>query len=168
MYKTSGEHVIWKVNRHWLVPTSNLLFSAPLMLVVLILALGLADRQGRLGSPVSFVVGFAVVGAWFGLPMLSWAATSITLTTHRVIIERGFVNQVRIAVPYDRIQDVHVRQNLAGRVFGYGTIDLGIGTSNGPVRLHHMPLRGLREHLMDRVLPRGNRSVSEADDRRAV
>lgn len=167
MYQTSGERVIWRVNRHWLVPARDLLFSAPPMLAVLILALGLADQVGRPRSPVSFLVGFAVVGTWFGLPMLSWAANSITLTTRRVFIERGFFNQVQIAVPYDRIQKVRTYQNLAGRVFGYGTIEIDIGTADGPVRLHHMPLRGLREHLMDRVVPRSG-SVSEADDRRAV
>lgn len=167
MYQTFGERVIWRVNRHWLVPASNLLFSAPLMLAVLILSLGLADQLGRPRSAVSFLVGFAVVGAWFGTAMLSWAATSITLTTHRVRIERGFFNRVRISVPYDRIQEVHIRQNLAGRVFGYGTIYLGIGTQDGPVSLRHMPLRGLQDHLYERVLPRGG-PIPEADDRRAV
>ena len=60
MIQTSGERVIWKVNRHWLVPASNLLFSAPLMLVVLVAVLGFVDHLGRAGWPVSLLAASAV------------------------------------------------------------------------------------------------------------
>jgi uncharacterized membrane protein YdbT with pleckstrin-like domain len=167
VYQTSGERVIWRANRHWLFPASNLLLSAPLMLVVLAVVLGLVDHLGQQGWPISLLLASVVTGTWFGAPMIAWASTSMTLTTHRVIIERGVLNLARIAIPYNSVQSVDIRQNVAGRVLGYGTVELEIGTSNGPVSLTHMPLQGLHEHLVQRVLAVAN-SGREDGDRRAV
>ncbi len=162
-----GERLIWRVNRHWLVPAGNLLVSAPLMFAALIATVGLADSLGQPSWPVALLVASVITATWFGAAMLAWASTGMTLTTHRVIVQRGVLRQVRIAVPYDRIQAVDIRQNLAGRIFGYGTVELVMVTSNGPVAVSHLPLRGLREHLMRRVMTAPNPG-NRADERAAM
>ena len=160
--------VLWKVNRHWLHPAGRLLVTAPLMLGALIVALALADGLGRQGWLVSLLLAMAIAGAWFAAPMIGWASTSLTLTDRSVIVETGAFRYVHTAIPYDRIQAVDVRQNLAGRVFGYGTVKLGVVMPGGPVTISHVPLRGAVEELSRRVTVAVARDELGARNRRAM
>ena len=164
----SRTRLVWRISRHWLRPASQLLVTAPLMLGALVVALAFADGLGEQGWPASLLLAMAIAGVWFAAPMISWGSTSLTLTDRHVMVETGVLRHVHTTIPYECIQAVDVRQNLAGRIFGYGTVELGVVMSRGPVSVAHLPLRGLVEELSRRVAAASGRDAHGPRDRRAM
>jgi uncharacterized membrane protein YdbT with pleckstrin-like domain len=145
--KLTGEGVVLKVGRHWLVPAGQILLTAPLMLVALIVALAAAHLVDPGSWLPSATWGLTVVGLWLGIPLLRWASASLTLTERRLILETGVLGRTRVAIPLDSVQSVGVRQSLPGRIFGYGTIDVWTGLA-GPESFGPVPMGDLPERLL--------------------
>ena len=149
-----GERVVAKLRRH----AGSLLWPA-LALVVLSTVVGFASgymsevwMQALLW--IAFVV-LVVAGVIF--PWLRWLASTVTLTTHRVIIREGLFSRSRREVLLIRVHDVSVRRSPGQMIFGSGDLLLGVGAEK-PVRIHALPrpnlvLAAITE-LMHGVAPR--------------
>jgi uncharacterized membrane protein YdbT with pleckstrin-like domain len=125
------------VHRHWIVLARSLLL--PALLVVAVLAFTVAVS---LPAEVRLLVtlgGLAVAGLWMIVGWVRWSSTSLTVTDHRVVLESGILSRESKVIPLDRIQDVSTRQSLAGRLFGYGTVEIDAAGPTGSELLDHVP-----------------------------
>jgi membrane protein YdbS with pleckstrin-like domain len=84
-------------------------------------------------------IGYAVlVAALVIVPWLRWLASTVVITTHRVIISEGLFARSRREVLLIRVHDVSVRRSAGQMLFGSGDILLGVGAEK-PVRIHALP-----------------------------
>ena len=68
------------------------------------------------------------------LVYLDWWSTRYTLTTRRVIRERGVIGRQLMEIELPDIEDVAVKQDIPGRIFGYGTLLIESAGTKGQVR----------------------------------
>lgn len=89
-----------------------------------------------------------------GLILLIWVfviyrTTEIAITNKRVIAKFGLVSRSTTEINLSKIESLQVDQNVAGRLFGYGTLVVaGAGTPNLRVPGIADPLR-FRKHFME-------------------
>ncbi len=78
------------------------------------------------------VIAFVIV------PWLRWLASSITITSHRVVLAQGLLVRSRREILLMRVHDVTLRRSAGQMLFGSGDILLGVGAEQ-PVRIHAVP-----------------------------
>ena len=83
------------------------------------------------------VYGVLVI-AFVLVPWLRWLASTITITTHRIILSSGLVVRSRREILLMRVHDLTLRRSAGQMMFGSGDILLGMGTEQ-PVRIHAVP-----------------------------
>ncbi len=76
------------------------------------------QRYARLaGAAVGLLGILLLLGAW-----IRRHATEIVVTDRRVIFKRGLLARHTVEMNVSKIETVDVEQNLAGRIWGYGTL----------------------------------------------
>jgi uncharacterized membrane protein YdbT with pleckstrin-like domain len=128
--------------KHVLQPTEEVLKTGRLHWIIyarailsLLLALAAAVAFFDLDE---YRLAALIVAAAFGLLAVvsgvhAWwkgFTTEIAVTTSRVIYKTGFITRHTAEMNMDKVESVVVDQSLAGRLFGYGTIDVrgtGVG-----------------------------------------
>jgi uncharacterized membrane protein YdbT with pleckstrin-like domain len=134
-----GETLVTELHRHWIVLARGLALPVALLLLAFgadVLLGSVIPRDLRVLLPLA--VG-AVAGAWLIVVWVRWNATSITMTDQRVILASGVFGRQTKVIPLDRVQDVTTRQNLAGRILGYGTVEIDAAGASGAEVIDHMP-----------------------------
>jgi len=129
---SAGETLRYKTGCHWIVLLWPLLGGLILGVIGLaMLANGwLAARKGV------FYPGVIVVGAIACLTAVALLAggiirrisTEVVVSNKRVVIKTGLFSRRSIEVLLTRVESVGMKQTLAGRILGYGTVVVsGIG-----------------------------------------
>ncbi len=136
-YLLPGENLVVTVHRHWIVLLQQLLLPALLVLAVLAVTL-VVSLPGEVRLLVT-LAGLAAAGLWMIAGWVRWSSVSLTVTDHRVLLETGILSRESKVIPLDRVQDVATRQSLAGRLFGYGTVEIDAAGPTGSELLDHVP-----------------------------
>jgi uncharacterized membrane protein YdbT with pleckstrin-like domain len=115
----TGEEIVFDVHPHLRTVAGPLLAG-------LLLAAGtvagcwlLWDRP--IALPMAIAGSVLVLLALTG-PLLRRRATSLTVTTHRLILRRGVLSRTHRDLPLDRIDEIAIERRLAERLFGTGTL----------------------------------------------
>jgi len=80
--------------------------------------------------PFYFVLCVLLIAAFgLGLLILLWwyiktRATSLTVTDHELLYERGILSKERLAVSLRHVRSVQVNQGFINRILGVGTIEI--------------------------------------------
>ena len=88
-------------------------------------------------------------------PWLSWLASRIVITTHRVIVTQGLFARVRREVLFIRVTDVSLRRSAIQMAFGSGDLLLGVGAEQ-PFRVHAIPRPSLVVAAITELVYAGN------------
>ena len=70
-------------------------------------------------------------GAWFGWKYLEWKHNIWVVTNFRVIDEFGVININSRESPLDKINNVSYSQNILGRIFGFGKVEIQTAATIG-------------------------------------
>jgi putative membrane protein len=77
------------------------------------------------------------------------------LTAHSLVVERGVLTRERLDIPFDRIQTVHLHQNVIQRLFGLTGLQVDTAGSSGSelqlLALHRAEASLLREMLLGKA-----------------
>ena len=124
-----GETVIARARFHWLYNLSawaQLLVPAAVFVVVLSWA-GEQPNFMNTGNPMTWLV--AVVALWFILGTIAFLrmmirkwTTEIGVTSHRFVEKYGLLTMRTNEIALPNIEGVKIHQDMAGRLFGYGTV----------------------------------------------
>jgi uncharacterized membrane protein YdbT with pleckstrin-like domain len=122
----AGENLVLPpLQKHWIVLARGIVLPLAIAGALLVVLGVVAERWTMESAGFSAVlVGFAVVGLWAIWVWLVWRAASLTVTDQRVIFEEGLLIRTSKVIPLDRVQDVSTRQNLVGRLLGYGDLEI--------------------------------------------
>lgn len=125
---SDGERVALRARQHWLAPIVDGRVAWALFLASLVLLALRLQMSG--GSVLEQVLGYLVLGALVvSLAMLGyrywrWYAQEYLVTNRRVLKVEGILNKHSADSSLEKINDAVLDQNLAGRIFGYGDLDI--------------------------------------------
>jgi len=127
-----GEKVVYATACHWIVLVWPLFAGAVLGVVGLtLLANGWLAAQKGVSYPGAIVVGAIVSMVAVALVaggIIRRVSTEVLVSNKRVLIKTGLFSRRSIEVLLTRVESVGIKQTLAGRILGYGTVVVsGIG-----------------------------------------
>jgi uncharacterized membrane protein YdbT with pleckstrin-like domain len=139
----SGERVVLRTRRHGIV----LVRTIGVALIVILAGLGMAVffgfQSGRSDmAPVAVWGGLALalLGGLAALPAwLRWRSEEYLVTDRRVIQVEGVFQKRVLDSSLDKVNDVLLAQSVAGRLLGYGTIEILTASEQGINRLETIP-----------------------------
>src|SRR2546430_7824590 len=130
-YLGPREHVIYATRRHPVVLSSAV--AVWLIGLVLGLAAGLSYSAGGGNAQLSWA-GAAVVlagAAFFGWRAWQWRMARYVLTSERVLHIEGILSRRVNGLPLRSVLDTTYHRTLAGRIFGYGNLELNLSGQPG-------------------------------------
>jgi membrane protein YdbS with pleckstrin-like domain len=140
---SSGETIVIERRQHWLV----LVDHAKLAILGLVVAVVILIVRVHLGSDslsgiLSTVLGvvFLVLVVYavviFVYQYLRWINDAFIVTNRRVIQISGILNKKALDSSLEKINDAVLTQNVFGRVFGFGDLEILTASESGIERMH--------------------------------
>lgn len=124
-----GEDVVVELRPHWVF------LSGPLLVTAAVVAATVATVTQVDNVPawavVTLVGVIALSALWLAQRYVRWAATSVVLTTDRLVVREGIVVRHNREIPLDRIDDITSRQSLLQRLIGSGSLLIESGGERG-------------------------------------
>lgn len=126
---TPGETVIASAKTHWFI------YVGPAFWLVLSLILMAAVPP--LGAILLILSIVLFIRAW-----LYRLSTELAVTSKRVIAKFGFIRRNTVELRHDKVESLHVKQGIIGRIFDFGSIVVtGSGGTNAPIPYISNPLQ---------------------------
>jgi hypothetical protein len=125
---SDGERIALRSRQHWFATIVDgrvpwAIFVASIVLIVLRLQMT-GDGPLEQGLGIIILALLAVSLAWLGKHYWSWYAQDYIVTNRRVLKVEGILNKRSADSSLEKINDAVLEQNLAGRIFGYGDLDI--------------------------------------------
>jgi uncharacterized membrane protein YdbT with pleckstrin-like domain len=133
-----SETVLVEGHLHWVLylPAIGLLLTAG---VAFFVGRNLPDSPWVATIANGFSIAFLALAAVFAVK--TWFEsfiTEIAVTNIRVIYRKGFITRQTSEMNMDKVESVTVAQSIAGRLLGYGTVQVH-GTGEGSIeQLHYI------------------------------
>ncbi len=81
------------------------------------------------------ILGVAVVGIIIFLSiMIPIWTTEIAVTSHRIILKRGWISRETEELSLESIEEVNLEQGIFGRIFNFGRVTIG-GSGEGLIKI---------------------------------
>ena len=160
-----GETVLHRTLRHWIV-LARWIGGAVVLAVlggVMASLYGFAGWQGAsFGAMVG--VGLMLLAALLALPaLLRWATEVYLVTDRRVIRVEGVLRKQALDSGLAKVNDVRLTQTVAGRLLGYGTLEIITASESGINRLDYLPRpMEFKKAMMTAGEARGGADISPA------
>jgi hypothetical protein len=124
---SEGERIVLRTRQHWFAMVIDnrvpwAMFLAAAVLLVLTATMAPSDLRNVLGIVV--MVLFVVSLVWLAIRYWAWAAQDYIVTNRRVLKVEGIVNKRSADSSLEKINDAVLEQNVFGRIFGYGDLDI--------------------------------------------
>jgi hypothetical protein len=124
---SDGERIVLRTRQHWFATIVDgrvpwAIFLAALVLIVITLGMDPGGLRDVLGYGIAAVLIVAL--AWLGKHYWSWYAQDYIVTNRRVLKVEGILNKRSADSSLEKINDAVLEQNLFGRIFGYGDLDI--------------------------------------------
>ncbi len=125
---SEGERIVLRTRQHWFATIVDgripwALFIAAIVLLVL-------RVQSGMNETVALGLGYLVLALLvISVLMLArlywaWSAQDYIVTNRRVLKVEGILNKRSADSSLEKINDAVLEQNLVGRIFGYGDLDI--------------------------------------------
>src|SRR5579864_8486468 len=140
-----GENLILKDHPHWVVLIKSVLVPVVLVILVVIADFTVLGPDNLYVPHLRTILSLGVVALallWLIVVWIRWQSTTYTLTDQRIKIETGVFGRQEKVIPIDRVQDATTRQSVAGRMFGYGRVEIDAAGAQGAEVLDHLPKPG--------------------------
>ncbi|HSO30352.1 MAG TPA: PH domain-containing protein [Candidatus Sulfomarinibacteraceae bacterium] len=124
---SDGERITLRTRQHWLATIVDgrvpwAIFLAALVLVAITVGMDPGGIRDLLGYGIAIVLVVSL--AWLGKHYWSWYAQDYIVTNRRVLKVEGILNKRSADSSLEKINDAVLVQNLFGRIFGYGDLDI--------------------------------------------
>jgi len=149
-----GESVVYQARLHWILFMKPAIVSLIFASVAGALFYFASDSIDADNTWLMQRIGVALVVVAI-IPIVVGAirrsAREYAVTNKRVVMQTGVVGRKTEEVFLNKIESIGVDQNVAGRMFGYGTVTIrGTGGSFGPFERVSGPLE-LRRQIQDQI-----------------
>jgi hypothetical protein len=127
---SDGEKIVLRTRQHWFATIVDgripwALFIAAMVLLVLRLQPGVTSNEPfSLGLGYLVLVLLVISVAMLARLYWAWSAQDYIVTNRRVLKVEGILNKRSADSSLEKINDAVLEQNLIGRIFGYGDLDI--------------------------------------------
>jgi uncharacterized membrane protein YdbT with pleckstrin-like domain len=136
-----GETILYRSLRHWIVLLRWIAGALALAVLggLMIVLYGWASWAGA-SAGAWFGAGLVTLAVLFALPaMLRYASEVYVVTDRRVLRVDGVFRKQALDSGLAKINDVHLTQSVAGRLLGYGTLEIITASDVGINRFEYLP-----------------------------
>lgn len=132
--------------RHWIVLSGP--FAVALFLLGCLIGAWFIKRPGVVPAAGA---ALALAAIWAGWRWLEWRCDLWAVTSQRVIDESGVLSVRAVDSPLEKIHNVSCSQSLAGRMLGYGTLNIQTAAETGSTTIEKVarPME-LKETILER------------------
>jgi Bacterial PH domain/Short C-terminal domain len=140
---SDGERVIVERRQHWLVLVDRSKLAI-LGLVVALLIFIFRSNLGNdgIGGAINTLLGYVVLAlivyavVVFIYQYLRWVNDAFLVTSRRVIQVQGILNKQALDSSLEKINDAVLTENIFGRIFGFGDLEILTASDTGIDRMH--------------------------------
>ncbi|MGH3496160.1 MAG: PH domain-containing protein [Nocardioidaceae bacterium] len=139
-FLTDGEDVVLSMRTH-----IKALAVPALILVLVCAATGFLIAVIPSGSAhkwlviVVLVIAVIILLWWVIAPFLRWMSTTYTVTTRRIVEQKGVFSRSGRVIPLQRVNDVAYEKGIFDRMLGCGTLSIRDASETGGMVLHDVP-----------------------------
>jgi membrane protein YdbS with pleckstrin-like domain len=134
---TEDEEVIVELRPHWAF------LGGPLVIAVVVVALAITAVASFPDAPsgLMYLLLAVVVGSalWLAARLVRWFATSLVVTTSRVVQRSGVLVRNGLELRLERINQLSYHQSILARMLRTGELDVETGVETGVVVFRHVP-----------------------------
>lgn len=135
----SGERIVRNAHAHWFVLVAKARYGI-LGIVLALLLLVLASVANVTGSARDALGLLTLVLFVYGVASLAWSVLQFRneeylITNRRLIHAEGVINKKTTDSSLEKINDAVLTESLAGRIFGFGDLDVLTASEEGIDRL---------------------------------
>jgi len=134
---TDDEEVIVELRPHW----SCLGWSLVAALAAVFVSIALVASLPHAPVGVLYVLLVLVAGSalWLAVRLVRWFATSLVVTTNRIVQRSGVLSRRGLELRLERVNQLSYHQSLAGRLLRTGELLVEVGGDTGVVVFDHVP-----------------------------
>jgi len=134
---TDDEEVVVELRPHW----SYLGWPLIVTVAVVALAMVVAVSYPHASVWVLYVmlVLVAVTALWLSSRLVRWFASSLTVTTYRIVQRSGVISRHGLELRLERVNQLSYNQSLADRLLRTGELLIEVGGDTGVVVFDHVP-----------------------------
>jgi uncharacterized membrane protein YdbT with pleckstrin-like domain len=121
-----GEQVVYRTKLHWIIFWGAIVFLILAFVAVIFFMMGRFDNNQNykyIGGILS-ILFLAIALAWGIHSTVPYTTSEFGLTNKRVMIKTGFIKRESLEILLAKVEAMHVRQGIWGRILNYGTIDI--------------------------------------------
>jgi hypothetical protein len=150
----SGERVLRRERQHWFVMVWNARYAVGALVLAGVL-LAVPAVAGDLG-PLLGVLGFLTLGLFvLGILFVAWSwlryqNEEYVVTSRRIIHAEGVINKKATDSSLEKINDAILLESLAGRIFGFGDLDVLTASETGIEKLRMLrDAKGYKKAMLE-------------------
>ncbi len=123
---SDGERIVLRTRQHWFATFVDGRIPWAMLVVGIVLFIPRSGMTGAAGDLLGWLILalVAVALGWLGIHYWSWVAQDYLVTNRRVLKVEGILNKRSADSSLEKINDAVLEQNLFGRIFGYGDLDI--------------------------------------------
>lgn len=122
-----GEEIVFESGQHWFAVVGRSWWAIIVAILALAVLLWVAGPpEEPLDGPAEVVsLGLLLIAfARIGWVIWGWRNTEFLVTTRRIIRAEGILNKRMSDSSLEKVNDAHLTQNVFGRIFGFGDLDI--------------------------------------------
>jgi Bacterial PH domain/Short C-terminal domain len=122
-----GEEIVFESGQHWFAVVGRSWWAIIVAILALAVLLWVAGPpEEPLDGPAEVIsLGLLLIAfARIGWVIWGWRNTEFLVTTRRIIRAEGILNKRMSDSSLEKVNDAHLTQNLFGRIFGFGDLDI--------------------------------------------
>ena len=143
---TEDEEVVVEIRPHWAF------LGKPLIVVVGVVTLAIAIMVAFSGAPPAVLyLLLAAVGCsslWLVGRLVRWFATSLVITTTRIVQRSGVLGRNGLELRLERINQLSYHQSLLDRMLRTGELHVEVGGETGVVVFDRVPRPGAVQSII--------------------
>jgi len=134
---TEDEEVVVEIRPHWAF------LGRPLVAAVAAVALAIAVMVAFSDAPPAvlyvLLVLVLVSALWLAVRLVRWFATSLVVTTTRIVQRSGVLGRTGLELRLERINQLSYHQSISDRVLRTGELHVEVGGETGVVVFDRVP-----------------------------
>jgi hypothetical protein len=137
-----GEEIVFETRQHWFAVFAQVWLFVVLAVLAFAVLVWQSTSAAWSGREILQIVAIVVLLgslARIGLVIWSWLNQEYLVTTRRIIKAEGVLNKTMGDSSLEKINDAHLTQSWAGRIFGYGHLDI-MTASDEPGAIEDFPM----------------------------
>jgi uncharacterized membrane protein YdbT with pleckstrin-like domain len=153
----ADEQVVLDLRPHWCVLGWPSVTTAAAVGFTASIFIVFPDAPAGVAYALIALVGLSVL--WLAQRALRRAATSIVVTTGRVLRRSGVLSRTTLEIRLERINELSSHQSVGGRILGSGEVLVEVGGETGVVVLDHVPHPQAVQSVISGQVSRRHRAV---------